>query len=53
MDPRRPLLRPEVTEDPGPLNVDLAGPLRDALLAADFTDDAVADLLGTEAPAVL
>ena len=53
MDPRGPLLRQEVTEDPGPLNADLAGPLRAALLAADFTYDAVADLLGAEAHAAL
>lgn len=53
MDPRRPLLRREVTEDRGPLTPALAGPLRDALLAADFTYDAVADLLGAEAHAAL
>ena len=53
MDPRRPLLRREVTEDRGPLTPALAAPLRDALLAADFTYDAVAELLGAEAQAAL
>ncbi len=50
---RRDLLRREVTEDRGPLTPSLAGPLRDALLAADFTYDAVAELLGPEAHAAL
>jgi hypothetical protein len=53
VDARCPLLRQEVAEDPGPLNDDLAGPLREALLAADFTYDAVADVLGPEAHAAL
>ncbi|WP_446685635.1 DUF7059 domain-containing protein, partial [Nocardioides pelophilus] len=33
----------------GPASVALAGPLRDALLAADFTFDGVAEVLGDEA----
>jgi len=53
VDPRRPLLQREVTEDRGPLTPTLAAPLRDALLAADFTYDAVAELLGAEAQAAL
>jgi len=36
-----------------PASVALAGPLRDALLAADFTFDGVADALGAEAIAAL
>jgi hypothetical protein len=39
--------------DPGPLSPSLAGPLRDALIAADFTYGGVADLLGAEAHAAL
>ncbi|KAA1428235.1 DUF7059 domain-containing protein [Nocardioides antri] len=36
-----------------PASVALAGPFRDALIAADYTYDAVADLLGAEAHAAL
>jgi len=47
------VLRREVTEDRGQLTPALAGPLRDALLAADFTYDAVADLVGADGHAAL
>jgi hypothetical protein len=47
------VLRGEVPEDRGPLTPANAGPLRDALLAADFTYDAVAELIGAEGHAAL
>ncbi len=53
MDDRRPLLRRQVPGGHAPLSPTLAGPLRDALLAADFAYDTVAELLGAEAHAAL